>query len=80
MAERKVSANFSTAMGHTCAINRFDTDTVMVPFNENELRRLINEWDRRMKALTASGDYPERVQDEATMYNLQTAAWMLTRK
>ena len=76
----KVSAQQSTAQGHTCAINRFDEETVIVPFNENELRRRMHLWQAGMSKLAATGDYPEKQQDEQTLYNLQTALWMLSRK
>lgn len=76
----KVSKDQSTARGHTCMINRFDEETVMVPFNENELNTLRSAMERRMYALRSTKDYPEEQADVDLLHNINLAAWMLTRK
>jgi hypothetical protein len=66
------------AEGHTCCINRYDEETIMVPFKERELWRLISSLKRTITALEATGDFPESKEYYATYNNLTTAHWMVT--
>lgn len=77
---KKVSKEQSTAEGHVCMINRFDTETVMVPFREQELSLLHNLLKRRIGILEASEDYPEKERDTQTLNNLMMGMWMLSVK
>lgn len=60
------------AKGHTAKIYDFDEETVFIPFNEHELRRLMISFERHIDILQRSGDYPEISKDHDTLFNLQT--------
>jgi hypothetical protein len=67
------------AKGHIAKIQLFDDETVFVPLNKSEVMRLISTWKRRMDTLTASGDYPEAIEDRRVFDNLLAADFLLSQ-
>jgi hypothetical protein len=67
------------AKGHKAKVLLFDDETVFVPLNKTEVRRLINAWRDRMDTLASSADYPEVNEDRRLYDNLITADFLLNQ-
>lgn len=66
------------AKGHQAQILLFNEETVLVPFNEKELYRLLCALTRTIDNLSASGDFPEEKEYRNLHHNLMSSHFLLS--
>ena len=62
---------YYVAEGHNAKIFIFDEETMMLPLNQDQARRLSVVWRNHIRRLKATGDWPEEEADSQLLRNLK---------